>query len=254
MVLLRDEAIVLRRFEYGETSRIAHLLTRERGRISVLAKGAHREKSPFLGALDHLNRLGVVYSHRDDREMQILTEAEVQEGHRRLHRDLPRFAAALYAAELVLEAAREGEPATDLFDLFAEALEALASGQGQPGTIALAFELRFLAMIGLGPSFEGCRECGEPFPRVGMVALAPGAGGAVCGRCAPAHRTVGRFPVGTLRAAARLGGLRPSEARRVRLDPRMREGLREAMDLYLGYHFERAPRSRRWLSLGTDGA
>ncbi|HKB17274.1 MAG TPA: DNA repair protein RecO, partial [Planctomycetota bacterium] len=82
MVLLRDDAIVLRRFEYGETSRIAHLLTRERGRISVLAKGAHREKSPFLGALDHLNRIAVVYSHRPGREVQILTEAEVRDGHR----------------------------------------------------------------------------------------------------------------------------------------------------------------------------
>ncbi|MCI0585722.1 MAG: DNA repair protein RecO [Planctomycetes bacterium] len=254
MVLLRDDAIVLRRFEYGETSRIAHILTRERGRISVLAKGAHREKSPFLGALDHLNRIAVVYSHRPEREIQILTEAEVRDGHRRLHRDLARFAAALYMAELVAEAAREGEPAPALFDLLGETLEALATGKGDPAPITLVFELRFLSIIGVGPSFDACRGCGEPLPRAGAAALAPGEGGAVCERCSATVRVVGRVPVGTLRTADRLGRLRPAEALRVRLGARLGRGLRETMDLYLGYHFERVPRARPWLGLGKDRA
>jgi DNA repair protein RecO (recombination protein O) len=249
--LVSDEAIVLKRFEFAETSLVVHLFTRARGRLGVLAKGAYREKSPFLGSLDLLNRLGVVYSYRPERELQILTEADVRDGHPGLHRDLGRFAAALYAADLVAEAAREGEPSPALYDLFAETLATLASGEGRPGAIVLVFELAFLTMIGLGPSFEACPSCGAPLSAQGSAALAPGIGGAVCDRCAPRERVAGRVPVGTLRAAGRLARLRPSEARRVRLDARLERGLRRAMDLYLGYHFERIPRSRRHLQLGA---
>ena len=250
MPLVSDEAIVLRRFEFGETSRIVHLLTRSKGRIAVLAKGAHREKSPFLGALDLLNRLGVVYSHRQGRELQILTEVEVLDAHPGLRGDLPRFAAALYASELVGEAAREEDPQTPLYDLFAESLAALAAETGDPATILLVFELAFLNIIGLGPSFDACRGCGGALPKSGSAALAPGGGGAVCEACAPHARVVGRIPAGTLRAAGRLGRFRPSEARRVRVDARLGRGLRRLMDLYLDYHFERPPRSRRYLVIG----
>ncbi|MCA9323017.1 MAG: recombination protein O N-terminal domain-containing protein, partial [Planctomycetes bacterium] len=36
---LRGEALVLRRFDYGETSQVGHLLTPDQGRVAVLAKG-----------------------------------------------------------------------------------------------------------------------------------------------------------------------------------------------------------------------
>jgi DNA repair protein RecO (recombination protein O) len=250
LALVSDEAIVLRRFEFGETSRVVHLLTRARGRLSVLAKGAHRGKSPFLGALDLLNRLGVVYAHRPGRELQILTEAEVLDAHPGLRRDLPRFAAALYASELVAEAAREEDPQPALYDLFSETLASLAAERGDPATILLVFELSFLNIIGLGPSFNACRGCGGALQRAGSAPLAPGGGGPVCEACALHARVVGRVPVGALRAAGRLARLRPAEATRVRVDAGLGRALRRFMDLYLGYHFERPPRSRRFLLLG----
>ena len=42
--MFRDEAVVLRRHDFSETSQIASLLTRSHGRRQVLAKGARRER------------------------------------------------------------------------------------------------------------------------------------------------------------------------------------------------------------------
>ena len=46
-----DQAIVLKRLEYGEADRILTVLTKNNGKLSVIAKGARRPKSklhPFL--------------------------------------------------------------------------------------------------------------------------------------------------------------------------------------------------------------
>ena len=49
------QAIVLRRRDFRESSRIITCLTRDHGKITGLANGAHRKDSPLLGRIDFLN-------------------------------------------------------------------------------------------------------------------------------------------------------------------------------------------------------
>ncbi len=57
MAEIHDSGLLLRRIPYSETSLICHFLTTEHGRISLMAKGARRAKSPFRAALYPLHRL-----------------------------------------------------------------------------------------------------------------------------------------------------------------------------------------------------
>src|SRR5258706_432091 len=54
----RAQGIALRVYPLTETSLIIRWLTREIGRISTVAKGARRAKSPFRGKLDLFDRAG----------------------------------------------------------------------------------------------------------------------------------------------------------------------------------------------------
>lgn len=49
---VRSKAIVLRRTNYGEADRILQLLTPDHGKVSVIAKGARREKSKLAGGIE----------------------------------------------------------------------------------------------------------------------------------------------------------------------------------------------------------
>jgi len=57
----RDHALLLRRIPYSETSLICHFLTSEHGRISLMVKGARRDKSPFRAALAPLYPLSITW-------------------------------------------------------------------------------------------------------------------------------------------------------------------------------------------------
>jgi len=57
----RDHALLLRRIPYSETSLICHFLTAEYGRISLMAKGARRAKSPLRAALAPLHPLSITW-------------------------------------------------------------------------------------------------------------------------------------------------------------------------------------------------
>ncbi len=49
---VRTKAIVLRRTNYGEADRILQLLTLDEGAVTVIAKGARREKSKLAGGIE----------------------------------------------------------------------------------------------------------------------------------------------------------------------------------------------------------
>jgi len=74
------EAIVLKGVDFSETSRIVTLITPDRGKMACMAKGVKRPKSPMAGVLDTFNRIDLVYTWKDTRQVQTLIEANVANG------------------------------------------------------------------------------------------------------------------------------------------------------------------------------
>ncbi|MEQ1893151.1 MAG: recombination protein O N-terminal domain-containing protein, partial [Planctomycetota bacterium] len=52
-----DRGLLLRRFPYGESSLVLHVLTRTHGRLALLAKGAYRPSSAYFAAFDLFDTL-----------------------------------------------------------------------------------------------------------------------------------------------------------------------------------------------------
>jgi len=55
MAELSDDALLLRRIPFSESSLICHFLTQKHGRISLMVRGARKAKSPFRAALAPLH-------------------------------------------------------------------------------------------------------------------------------------------------------------------------------------------------------
>lgn len=249
MAATEDRALVLRRHRYGESSLLVHLLTRSNGRAAVLAKGAYRPKSAYYGALDLFDTLEVAWTPGRGSELGNLREARPVLLRRALSRDLARYRAGLAALELCDLAARHGHPDGDLFRALARALDRLAAGV-RPELALVAFELHFLAAVGLAPALLACAACGRAAARSGgPAAVSAGAGGRLCPACAAEARASGRrvveLPGETLRIAAAVADADDRVLARYRLAPDALARVRGFVDRFVEYHLETRPRTFR---------
>src|SRR5918994_5459127 len=77
MPLIASEALVLRTYKLGETSKIVVLLTRERGKVRAVAKGARGGKPRYRSALEPLSEVRVTLHGRQGAELLRLGQCEL---------------------------------------------------------------------------------------------------------------------------------------------------------------------------------
>ena len=145
--------IILRTHPLTDTSLIVRWLTPHFGRISTVAKGARRPKSPFAGKLDLFYLCDFSFSRSRSSELHTLREVGLRETHAALRRDLALLQKTTYCAELVEQTTETDTSLPAFFKLLAEDLEHLPAHPPRPQTI-FAFELKLLNELGLKPALD----------------------------------------------------------------------------------------------------
>jgi DNA repair protein RecO (recombination protein O) len=194
----KDDAVVLRSLRFGEADRILHVLTRERGRLGAIAKGARRPRSRFGGRLEPGSRVELVL-HEGRGDLATVTGADLIRSHQALALDPYRLRVAQIGLEAVLRLFLEHDPSPRAFHVLVRFLDLLddrpATGT-QPPTrrdpaldpLVLALQLKLLWLAGYLPHLATCAGCGAPGP---IEAFSAAAGGAVCDGCATGGMAVG---------------------------------------------------------------
>jgi DNA repair protein RecO (recombination protein O) len=176
--------IVVRTHDWSESSRIAVIWTREFGKVRVLAKGGRRLKSNFEVALDLLTVCSIVLLRKSSGGLDLLTEARVEERFNGLRQDLRAMYAGYYVAELLGEGTQDYDPHPRLWDLSLDTLRKLSAGGEMTGLVS-AYELGWLAELGLRPVLDRCAVCQTAELPAGPLLFSATAGGVVCQGCAP---------------------------------------------------------------------
>ena len=183
MALVRCEGIVLKTHALGDTSLIVVTYTREHGLLKLVAKAARRSPSRFGYALEPLSRSRFVIYHKPDRDLHLLSQAEVLEPTGSLLADLARLAHGQAALELVDRLVWGEEPHGELFELLASVLTGVARA---PATalpaMTLAFQLQVASLLGYRPRLDACANCGGAISARRIFSAARG--GLLCDACA----------------------------------------------------------------------
>lgn len=144
---------VLHSYPYRETSLIIDVLTRDHGRIALVAKGAKRPHSALRGVLQTFQPLSLAWLGKG--ELRTLTKAEWVGGLRPLEGDA--LLSGFYLNELLVKFCARDDPHDKLFQHYLTTLHHLAHGE-PAGIILRAFERVLLRETGYAVAFDRCTQ------------------------------------------------------------------------------------------------
>jgi DNA repair protein RecO (recombination protein O) len=141
-----DEAIVLHTRAYRETSYLVDLLTRDRGRLRLLAKGVRRGRQPSAD-LSPFSRIRFTLGGRG--ELRLLTSSEAVPGWQRLEGE--GLYCGFYVAELLMRLLPLEDAHPELYEEILSVLRQLGEGM-RPERLLRRFERALLEELGYGLS------------------------------------------------------------------------------------------------------
>lgn len=176
-MLQKAEGIVIRTIDYGESNKIITLLTREFGKIGVMARGAKKPKSR-LTSISQLFGHGYFLFYKST-GLATLQQGEIIESFREVRNDLFRASYASYVVELTDKLTEERQPHPALFDLLQKTLHYIDEGIDSE-ILTRIFEVKMFIVAGIQPELHQCASCGQV---EGEFSFSIKEAGFLCHRC-----------------------------------------------------------------------
>ena len=192
----KTEGLVLRETEYKDADKLLTVLTRDRGKVTLRARGVRSRSSRLKSGCQLL-----AYSEFtvfENRNSQLVDEAVPIALFLPLREDIELLSLASYFAQAAEVLSQEDSPSPELLSLCLNAMYALAELKRPQQLVKAAFELRMACLAGYLPMLDGCEVCGSQQPERFHVS----GGSLQCVGCLLPEDTGLRLPVhaGTLAA------------------------------------------------------
>jgi DNA repair protein RecO (recombination protein O) len=179
-LLQRVEGIVLRTNPYGESNVIITLLTRELGKIGVVARGAKKTNSR-LTSVTQLFTYGS-YLVQKGSGLGTLSQGELIDSFRDLRSDLIATSYASIIVELTDKAVEEKKNNPYLFELVLQLLQHMNEGTDAE-VLTYLFMTKMIPVLGYHPFFDNCINCRCSANENVFVSFSVKEGGFLCQRC-----------------------------------------------------------------------
>ncbi|HET7267150.1 MAG TPA: DNA repair protein RecO [Oleiagrimonas sp.] len=183
MLIQQQPACILHARPYRETSLLLECLTRDHGRVGMVARGVRRPRARLSSSmLQPFQQMDLGFSLRG--ELGTLRNAEPAD--RPLRLQGTALLAGMYVNELVVRLSARQDPQPGLYDTYTRTVGQLA-GADSPGWTLRRFERDFLRILGYALQLECDADVGEPLvpdveyvyiPEQGPVPASPGQRGA----------------------------------------------------------------------------
>lgn len=242
----KSEGLILRVTDFSETSRIVVIFTEQFGKISALAKGGRRLKSPFESALDLLSTCQIVFIRKNTSGLDLLTEAKLVSRFHPQERDLSCLYAGYYLAELLTGLTEDYDPHPELYVAAQESLKMFGAVETKLLGV-IRFELVLLRELGQLPDFENCAACGSPLTEGRTFGFWVSEGGLICPDCQREDYTQISIHAGTAAALRLLSGESEHAWKRLNLTAVQLKELKRVTTAAISHTMGRRPKLLKYL-------
>jgi len=159
--LVKTEAIVLSKINYGDTSSIVSFYTESEGKLSAIAKGSRSPKSKIGKILDPLNHLQIIIYKKNTRDVQILSGADLISHFTKIKEELIATKFAFAVIELIKNLTADDEENKKLFKGIIKILNLLEDKTEHPSVLFTRFFLFLIAELGYDLTIDKCGICSK---------------------------------------------------------------------------------------------
>lgn len=192
----KTEGVVLRETEYKDADKLLTVLSRDRGRLTLRARGVRSRSSKLKSGCQLL--AFSEFTVFEGRGTLTVDEAVPLELFLPLREDIELLSLASYFAQVAEVLSQEDAPNPELLSMCLNGFYALSKLNRPQKLVKAAFELRAACLAGYTPMLDSCIVCGNPAPDRFLVS-----GGVLqCAGCRQPEETSVRLPIhpGTLDA------------------------------------------------------
>jgi DNA repair protein RecO (recombination protein O) len=237
-----DEGIVLRRVNYGEADRILTVLTREHGKVGVIARGVRKAGSRLAAQTDLFERSRMQLAEGRG-ELLVLAQAQRSSGPPPAVAADPRRAACAGVVAELTDRVLEGHlPDADVFLLVAGSLDELGEADRDPRRALVWFARQMISRLGYAPQLRRCVSCSRLLAEEAAAFSAAG-GGLLCPGCRRGDPGAIHCPVRVIKVLRIAAGGDATTWSRLRLDPESLATLEAIIEAELEHHLDRRLRS-----------
>lgn len=175
------DAINIKTYPLSENDKIVLMLSKEKGIIKGVAKGAKRPKSKLGARMDILiaNKLLL----KKGRNLDTICQAQALNTFSKIRADFDKMAYSMYLSELIGAFYKENLNSEEIYETFYGTLENISNAESKEKILlsVLRFQLVFMKILGYGIDFEHCIYCNSKIEENPLFSLSDG--GVVCPNC-----------------------------------------------------------------------
>ena len=163
-MITNSNAIVLKRFPYGESSTIARCFVRNNGKLSFIVHGARRKKSPRSAHFQPINCLDLVYYYKPSKNLQTISKSSFSNTWKNISQNFKKITFSMALLELTDKCLSENDPHADLYDELFYALKSIDSNTRNDNLIFWYYQYQVLNKLGFKPDFSQKDQNNTPLP------------------------------------------------------------------------------------------
>lgn len=258
-MLLKTEAIVLKSFDYRETSRIATFFTKNYGKVSGILKGIRKDYKKFGSSVDRFSVNDIVYYQNRNSDLHLVSQCDLRQFFFPVRQDIKKSLAASYILELVNGIMPSEEKNKDVYQLMVNFLKSMEE-VADINQLVHIFQIKVLLYSGFKPHLDACLKCKKKIdrqappgerqasPRAGQARFSLKDGGLVCFHCHLPDTEIHWISKGTVASILYIEKNTWENCLKLKLTKPVKKELKYILNNFLVFHLGRRLRSARYLN------
>ncbi len=243
-MIAKTEGIVLKSFDFRETSRIAIFFTRDYGKVKGVLKGIRKNSKKFGSSIDNFSLNDIVYYKSRNSDIHLISHCDMKDHFPLLRQDLRCMTAASYASELVDTVMAMEQYNGAIYKLVQDFFKSLHMSS-DVSKLVYMFQVQILSLSGFKPHLESCVRCASKIHSAAKFNLR--LGGLVCPRCLEVPGEALSVSQGAVASILHIQKEPWVRAIRLGISGVVQKELKYVLNHFLVFHLGRHLRSTRFL-------